>query len=268
MDNGSVKAQATLGLRKLADGLSRLCDYPVEGVSLRHADKIDADSLHGKKAWVLYRYLRQQLMEGEKKFILIPLFFGSSRAITSFVPEQKTLLEAEFGPFDLIIADVLYPLPEGEQMLVDILYENICTANRGAELELHEVILVDHGSPYPHITKVREHIAAKLESLLGAEYHLSQAVMERREGAEYDFNGPLLKDCLLQMAHSGSKGAIVSMMFLLPGRHAGACGDIEQICNEVKQQFAQFNIYITPLVGEHSKLLEILSRRLKSVLSL
>jgi hypothetical protein len=71
----------------------------------------------------------------------------------------------------------------------------------------------------------------------------------------------------MQMARSGSKGAIVSMMFLLPGKHAGACGDIEQICDEVKQYSPQFEVYITPLVSEHPKLLEILSRRLKRVLS-
>jgi len=57
--------------------------------------------------------------------------------------------------------------------------------------------------------------------------------MERREGKQYDFNGPLLEQWLEQKVARGEKSAIVALMFFLPGRHAGDGGDIEQICFEL-----------------------------------
>jgi len=149
---------------------------------------------------------------------------------------------------------------------VEIIHDNITTAMQENDAQWCDVILVDHGSPTPRITRVRKHIAGALEGLLGPHVGLSQAVMERREGKEFDFNGPLLEQRLLQMAHEGKKGAVVSMMFLLPGRHAGACGDVEQICNRVRQKHSNFEIYITPLVSENEKLISLLSNRLTKVM--
>lgn len=266
VDNGSIKASATLTLRRLAAGLSEQCGCNVDAVSLRHADKIAAQELMGKPASVLLDYLRNRLQSGQRNFIVLPLFFGLSRAITSFIPEQKQLLDAEFGDFKLQIADVLYPLPQGEDLLVEILHDNISSTAQQYNIRAQNVVLVDHGSPIPRITQVREHIAAALHGLLGAGVELHQAVMERRDGPEYDFNGPLLKDQLLQMAHAGNKSAMVSMMFLLPGKHAGASGDIEQICNEVKQQYPGFDIWITPLISDSPKLLYLLAKRLNEYL--
>jgi sirohydrochlorin ferrochelatase len=263
VDNGSTRADATSALRRLASELSENTGVKVDAVSLRFADRIPASELNGEPAWILQDYLRMHLQSGQKNFILLPLFFGLSRAITSFVPEQKQVLESQFGSFDLEIADVLYPLPQGDIQLVEILHDNIMTTVAENQIKLNHVILVDHGSPSPHITEVRRHIALGLQQLLGPGIDLEQAVMERRDGPEFDFNGPLLKTLLLQLAQVGKKSAMVSMMFLLPGKHAGASGDIEQICADVQQQYPGFKVWITPLVSENPKLVSLLARRLE-----
>ena len=92
--------------------------------------------------------------------------------------------------------------------------------------------------------------------------------MERCEGAEYDFNGGLLENWLQQKAAQGEASAIVVMMFFLPGRHAGKGGDIEQICDRVKQQYTEFAIYTTPLISGHAGLIELLQARLAGSLTL
>ncbi len=195
----------------------------------------------------------------------MPLFFGKSKAITSMIPQLYDELSATFGSFDIRVADVLYPLPEGDARLVDILHDNIRQTADRQSVSLNNIVLVDHGSPIPRVTEVRKAMAGQLQQRLDAGQQLSQAVMERREGKEYDFNGPLLQDWLQELALSGEKTAIVGMMFLLPGRHAGEGGDIHEICAEVMQQHPGFTVGISPLVGEHPSLIDLLHQRLQSI---
>jgi len=89
--------------------------------------------------------------------------------------------------------------------------------------------LVDHDSPSPAVTEVREHIAQSLQSTL-ADVSIDQTVMERRSGKEYDFNGQFLEDWLRSHPEAGTTDIIVIQIFFLPVRHAGPSGDIEQIC--------------------------------------
>jgi hypothetical protein len=79
--------------------------------------------------------------------------------------------------------------------------------------------------------------------------------MERREGAEYDFNEPLLEDALQQ-----AKGeAVILMLFLLPGRHAGGDGDVATIAKEHAP--ARLRWKLSPLLGTHPALPALLFRR-------
>ena len=89
--------------------------------------------------------------------------------------------------------------------------------------------------------------------------------MERREGTEYDFNEPLLENLGELNGWRGSD-LIVAMFFLLPGRHAGADGDVAQICSKLLQRAAFRSIQQTPLVGKHPLLIEILADRLNEAL--
>jgi hypothetical protein len=79
--------------------------------------------------------------------------------------------------------------------------------------------------------------------------------MERREGAEYDFNEPLLEHAL-----QNAKGeAVILMLFLLPGRHAGGDGDVATIAQEHAPDGVRWKL--SPLLGKHPALPALLFRR-------
>ncbi len=267
VDNGSTRAAATLSLRHIATGLESACGRTVHAVSLQHADRISPAQLDGRPAEVLPAFLAHHLARGEREFITVPLFFGRSRALTSFIPEQVGLLAERFGAFDLRQADVLSPLQQGEPRLTDILADNVaqCCAQMGAQAD--RVILVDHGSPLPEVTAVRAQLALGLRGRLAEEIALSQAVMERRKGAAYDFNGMLLGD-LLDSAAAPDRAThvVLAMLFISPGRHAGAGGDIEEICRDAEARNPGLQVGISGLVGQHPGLIEILQDRLNAVL--
>ena len=262
LDNGSLRANATLNLRRLAGQLANQSKLPVDAVSLQHADKIDAAELGGVPAAVLPQYLATQLAAGYRRFLLLPLFFGLSRALTSLVPSIKDELQSEFGEFQLDLAGVLYPLPAGEPMLADILLQN-CQATKAEAGLPRRIVLVDHGSPSPQVTEVRQRLATDLQQRLGPDHVVEQAVMERRAGRKYDFNGDLLAGWLQAQAEAGESSVLVCLMFLLPGRHAGEGGDIDEICEGVSQHHAGFQVHITPLIGDNECLVDLLHQRLR-----
>ncbi|MEJ2619651.1 MAG: CbiX/SirB N-terminal domain-containing protein [Candidatus Thiodiazotropha sp.] len=264
-DNGSKRADSVINLRRLSEQLSKCSNHQVFPVSLQHADKIPREALSGKPAEILLTFLHKKLSQGETRFILIPLFFGLSRALTSFIPQQLEKLTAEFGAFTLTMADVLYPLPQGEPRVAEILYQQLQIPNHGDSPRL--VILVDHGSPLPQVTEVRHRVAADLRKRLPSEVNLQEAVMERRPGSEYDFNGELLNEQLAKIALSRTNISIdIAMLFLSPGRHAGAGGDIETICQQLTANHPGLRIRISPLLGQHPQIADILRDRLDSAL--
>ncbi|MCW8928720.1 MAG: cobalamin biosynthesis protein CbiX [Gammaproteobacteria bacterium] len=266
-DNGSVRENATRQLRKLADNLSHKTGYCIHPVSLKHADRIPAEKLDGSPAQIFQKFMVEKLLDGELEFILLPIFFGESKALTSFVAEEIILLKQRFGDFKFEIAEVIYPLPTGEELLTQIIYEHIMLTQKHNNLSMDNIVLVDHGSPNPKVTEVRQHLASMVQKLLPEDCLLEQAVMERREEKKYDFNGRLLKDWLLDKINAGEKSAIVILMFFLPGRHAGKGGDIVEICQSVMVQYPDFKISISPLISEHSEFISILEKRLKNKIS-
>ncbi|MGD8958188.1 MAG: CbiX/SirB N-terminal domain-containing protein [Chromatiaceae bacterium] len=268
VDNGSRRSAATLSLRSIAARLSEASGCQINPVSLQHADRISHDDLGGEPARLLPEFLREQLEKGRRDFILLPLFFGKSRALTEFIPDLVGRLVDEFGPFEIRQADVLSPMPDGEGLLADILADHVsrCSADLGAEPT--HVIVVDHGSPLPEVTAVRAKVTMMLRERLPDGVSLGQAVMERRQGAEYDFNGQLLGDLLDSCAGQDADAVIVlAMMFISPGRHAGAGGDIEEICTDAMARNPGLRVKISPLIGEHPLLIDILEDRLRAVRS-
>jgi len=264
IDNGSKRAAATQQLRQLATALTERTGETVHPVSLQHADAIDPRELDGTPAQVFKPFLRTRLEAGERKFFLLPLFFGVSRALTSFVPDSVRELESEYGEFQYSLGEVLCPLPQGEPKLVQILHDHAVQTASQHGLPLANLVLVDHGSPVARVTQVRNHLAAQLRQQLDASVTLSEAAMERREGPEYDFNGPLLSDWLEALAAEGHRSAIVIMQFLLPGRHAGPGGDVLDICQQVMNRYPDLRVQITPLISEHPAFVDLLAERLSS----
>lgn len=262
VDNGSVRAAATKQLRKLAHALSQHAGQTIHPVSFKHANKIKAEEIDNIPADIFSTFMEKQLSQGEREFILLPLFFGASKALTSFVPEQIELLKQRFGDFYLRIADVVYPLPDGDKHLVDIVHKHITETARIKQLPLNNIVLVDHGSPIPTVTAVRKHLTIEVQKRLGDTSQLDEAVMERREGKRYDFNGDLLESWLTKKAQSGENSAIVVLLFFLPGRHAGIGGDIVEICEGIMDKYPDFNIAISPLISENELLIPLLHSRL------
>lgn len=265
-DNGSVREHASRQLRKLAEQLSDRSGYIIHPVSLKHADRISADKLDGKPAQIFQPFIREQLAQGESEFIFLPLFFGETKALTSFVADEIKLLKQQFGEFKFDIAEVIYPLPAGEELLTQIIYEHIQSTTKQNNLPMSNIVLVDHGSPNPRVTEVRKHLAKTVQNMLPDECLLEQAVMERREDKQYDFNGMLLRDWLLKKITEGEHSAVVILMFFLPGRHAGEGGDIVDICYSVMTEYPGFKISISPLITEHSGFISILLKRLDNMM--
>jgi sirohydrochlorin ferrochelatase len=267
IDNGSKRTGATLQLRRLATGLSDRTGQPVYPVSLQHADAIDVAEMGGEPALMFTEFIGRKLQKGEREFVVLPLFFGNSRALTSYIPQQVALLEEQYGEFELRLAQTLYPLPEGDPRLAEILYDHTMQTIRVLDHDIRHAVLVEHGSPLPEVNKVRRDVAVLLEQLLQSQghYELGQAVMERRKGDQFDFNGDLLEDWLVTRALDGIRHIVVVMLFILPGRHAGEDGDIEIICQNVMERYPGLEVHITPLVSEHPRILDMLESRLAAV---
>ncbi len=262
LDNGSTRPDSTRTLRRLAAALSERLGSPVSPVSLQHSDRVPADRLDGRGADIFAAYLDRALAAGERDFQILPLYFGPSAALTRLVPEIAEGLAARHGPFRLRVARELCPLPIGEPQLADILTDQVAGTAARLGIAARRVVLVDHGSPLPQVSAVRTWLAGALRARLGTGYQVLEAAMERRPGAEYDFNGELLETLLQCLARQDpDTPTILAMLFLAPGRHAGPEGDIAGICRRVMCEMPGFRVYPSPLVGEHPTLIEILGRR-------
>ena len=83
VDNGSLQPAATRQLRRIAAALGRRLGRRVEPVSLLHADAVPARRLGGRPAEILDPAIWRRLAEGARDFVIVPLFIGSSRALTA-----------------------------------------------------------------------------------------------------------------------------------------------------------------------------------------
>lgn len=268
IDNGSSRAASTLSLRNLAAALTERLGRPVDPVSLQHSDKVPARELQGRPAETLGSFLRRALSQGERDFLALPLFFGPSRALSHFIPETAAAMEPEFGPLRLRVAPELCPLPAGEPRLAAILADHVEATAASAGILPRRVVLVDHGSPSPRVTAVRHWLAGRVQRRLGAGASVGEAVMERRPGPDYDFNGELLGRVLDELGKQGAAPPVIlAMLFLAPGRHAGPGGDIAGIIAGAERSHPGLRVHPTPLVGAHPALLDILAERAAALAS-
>ncbi len=256
MDNGSLEPEATRRLRVMAAALGREIGHPVAPVSLLHASAVSAAELDGTPAEILEPALERRAREGARDVVVVPLFFGPSRALTDYLPSRAAALRERWPGLAVRLAPPL--VAAGDRRVARLLADHAAAAARriGAE----RVVLVDHGSPVPAVTAVRDLLVGQLAEELGPGFRVAGACMERRPGAEYDFNGPLLAD-LLATEPWRHRPIVVALQFLLPGRHAGPEGDVAAIVRAAGAAAPELNAVLTPVLGEHPGLVPILADR-------
>jgi len=262
VDNGSLRAEATLCLRKVADRLAKRTRKPIEPVSVLHSNRIDCSELGSEHAEIFQTALYSRLRMGIRQFTVLPLFFGPSRALQDYLPEVFSEAQRAYPDARLTIARPLAGAgPEPDERIAEALVEHILETSSHHQLARPRVALVDHGSPLKAVTDIRDAVARQVAARLGVRCPLVQACsMERRPGPEYDFNDPLL-DSVLSRAPFDRGAVVVAQLFLQPGRHAGPEGDIAQICAGAEVP-GERRIFRTALLGEHPLLLDILAERL------
>ncbi len=264
VDNGSLAPAATLVLRNLAAQMAASLGRSVRPVSLLHSSAIAPASLGGASAEILEPTLRRLAEGGINDIVILPLFIGPSAAITDYIPERVHLLRQSWPNFRVRVAPCLVDASQpGDRRLAVMLAKRVQAAASENKFARPAVAIVDHGTPQRTVHAVREMVTAQVREQLG-DFALTVAAssMERRPGAEFDFNEPLLQTLLDR--HDFSTGeVVVAQLFLLPGRHAGPGGDVEKICRAAESRHPGLKIATTEPLGTHPELLPILQERLE-----
>lgn len=262
-DNGSLRPASTLALRALAGVLAGLLPVPVEAVSLLHSSGVAAEKLDDVPARLLEPALAEFFeREPRARAVLLPLFFGPSAALTDYVPARMAALRARFPEADMVLADwLVHPERDDAPELAAILADRVRATLAANRLVRPRVVLVDHGTPQPAVTAVREFLASRLGAALAGEVAgVAAASMERRPGPEFAFNDPLLEACLRTAPHDAGD-VVVALQFLSPGRHAGPDGDVAEICRAAEAERPALRTFMTETLSGDVRLAKVLARR-------
>ncbi|KAG1708684.1 hypothetical protein DVH05_022312 [Phytophthora capsici] len=262
-----------LDLRQISFRLSRALGQPVVPCSFRFSDRVDPQELNGLEAKTFEKVLTEP-RDSASEVIVLPLFFGKSSTLTEFLPKTLEKVWAAASPTSSLTVRVGGCLVDQENSkdtrVAQILLERIHqVVDLEKENEDVTILVVDHGTPNRDVHESREFVSQELRELLKTHKHVKlvdTACMERREGAEYDFNDPLLSVALNH--YTIDKGIVVcAKMFLSNGRHAGEKGDIEEIIDDVRSRHPEVDVRVTEALGTHELLSEILQDRYRAVLT-
>ena len=261
-DNGSLRPDPTLHLRTLAELLQHNLGLPVVATSLLHSDGVDTNLLNGKPALLLESTIRAMLESGIREFVILPQFFGPSRAVIDFVPDILSDFKTIYPDASFFQANCLFNSSDNSGLLLaDVLRDRLMELVRNRTSLPKRVIMVDHGSPVFDVNRVRRVVAKQLgKCLLKSSFVVQECSMERRDGPEFDFNEPLLENLLKEPEFSD--GAIVVPLFFSKGRHAGPGGDIDSIC----KASTVHPLLLADPIGLHPKLVHLLLMRFHEAL--
>lgn len=250
VDNGSVRPGSTLGMRRLSAKLGARSMGMIHFVpaSWRYSDRVDASLLAGEKAQVLASAIETELATKSSwlrptRAVALPLFLGPSDVVTKELPKAMKALQVKTGDVNVRIADPLVDLMENA-MTCRVTRALLNSLPPNAEIDA--IVLVDHGSPNPDVTRVRRALASRLRALVYP-IRVIDASMERRPGPEYAYNDPLLEH-VFNMGGLDRGRVFVTMAFLFPGNHAGPGGDIETILDQVRAKYSALTIKVGSLV--------------------
>ena len=271
-DNGSLRPDATFALRVIAKNLSKQLGMRVEGVSLLHSHKIDAEKLNGEPATIIRRRFKLGISNEEHHFICLPLFLGPSLAITDYLMELIEEAKLLCPEIEILVAPPLagWDVNHPDQRLAWILADQVngLIEQNGLRRSTN-LVLVDHGSPIEKLSILRNTVTNQLRKLLADSVSTATACsMERRDGDAYAFNDPLLETISFEQLSTEKtlETLVVAMFFLLPGRHAGEDGDVDDILQGLVNDGKIKNFFKTDLIANHPLIYSILKDRVMSVL--
>ncbi len=266
-DNGSIRAASALALRSVAADLSRRTRQQVEPASLAHANRIPPEDLDGSPAPLLKEWLLSPALPASRPIVILPFFLANRGAIVRLVEKAIREVRAERPRLSVQIAPFLFEEDGPEQgVLARAAADRVREKIHPADGTPPNVVFVDHGSPLPAAAQVRNFVAGQVQALLGPEVRsVIPASMERREGRPYDFADPLLAE-VLRRPVLRDRPVILSLFFLLPGRHAGENGDVAGICTAAHREIPSLAIRPTGLLGDHPLLLDALAKRVKDAI--
>ncbi|KAH9250059.1 hypothetical protein BASA81_012105 [Batrachochytrium salamandrivorans] len=218
VDNGSVREEPTIGMQRLAKALERrLGGWPVRACSWNHVDETQPSRP------VLFSRRLVEFSMG--RMVIVPLFLGPSAICVRDMPK---LLSRSSQTIASTLVDLQQPA--GECLVTKMLLQAIGPAH-----SLVKIVLVDHGSPNVAVNYVRRALAARVRAQLPPTARVVDCSMERRPGAQYAFNDPLLEH-VFDLGGFDSGLVLVVPIFLFPGNHAGEGGDIAQILRRVRER--------------------------------
>jgi sirohydrochlorin ferrochelatase len=260
VDNGSLEPAAQRNLRAVAAALSGSVGVAVEPISWKHSDRIPAVALDGAPAWTLAPWVRAQFARGERNFIFVPFFISAQGAIGSALRSDLETLRRSVGDFTLTFTDGL----AARGALAGIVVDRVREAMAANRLSRPPVIIVDHGGPSPVSAALRDKIACEVRALLADE--IGPLAAASMEGEAHAHNRPLFADALA--APGFDRGdVVVAPLFLAPGRHAGANGDLTQIARASEDRAAGLRCHLVELIGTHPRVVEALAFALRATLA-
>ena len=257
IDNGSLAPASPRHLRAVAAELTARTGEGVAAVSWKHSDRIPAADLDGTPAWTLAPWVRAQLAQGERDFIFVPYFVSARGAIRSAVESDLAALSRAVGGFSFRFTEGL-----GES-LAAIVSDRVRETIAARGLGRPPVVVVDHGGPAPASAELRNRVAAGLRN--GAFGRVAAASMESPDGPEFAFNRPLLAE-LLRAPGFDAGAVVIAPLFLSPGRHAGAGGDLARIARDAEAGRPGLRCHFTGLVGTHPLAIDRLAGALRASL--
>jgi len=269
VDNGSLRPEVVLGLRRLASDLEGTLGIPVWAASNAHSNGIDPDALGGCPGLLLSDCLEMLTVRGARWIGVQPLLLASGSAI------HKGIRKTVDGFLDRVdvkccvdVAPALCDALEVRELTIAKIIasrveEAIGSAIAGSQID---VVVVDHGSPFREVAAVRNELAVDVGQLLqrGVVSRVIPASMERRPGDEYAFNDPLLEPLLLSLESRPGHRVVVAMAFLQEGRHAGPGGDVAMICERVKVRRPDLRLMRTGLIADHPLMVPLLEHRIRT----
>ena len=230
--------------------------------------------------------------QSRRNILILPLFIGPSLVVTEELPRLAARTAKTMGGKWYVSSPLVdIRVPEDNRValaMLELAQKAGLSAGLwdGAGASIPALAICDHGSPTLAVTAVRNHVAAQVAELARASTNVATPFrdvtpcsMERRPGAEYDFCEPSLADVLRSM-HGGS--VVVALMFISPGRHAGAGGDIARIVETAIREASgdapattsgtrssegvyyssRLRVAVTSLLGTHPAIPQLLAERL------